>query len=677
VIKNYKILIFVVSVFIMSGIVNAQEGVRIINRSTTIQEINGKEYFIHAVLQGQTLFSIARAYGVTVEDIEKENQELKDHGLRYNQMIRIPVKKDEHQPPQSPQREITTQTVYTEHQVKRRETVYGISRMYNISMEELIEHNPEIRTGLRVNSVLRIPRQEERVIDYISYHVMPQQTLFSISREFNVSIEELEKLNPELRDGLKAGQILRIPVESEIQQPPFIVDPELRDEIRPVYQPVIHDPYCQNPRLKDTYNVALMIPLYLNRFESQDEFSLSPNHPSFAFMEYYEGMLIALDSIRGKGADIRLHVFDVSDSLPKTRAVLRNPEIARMDLIIGPFHPNSLELAGEFAKARNIPIISPLYNRDNQMLRKFPNMFQATPSQQEQMNEMARYVAQNHYEDNLIVVYDNLPASIQFVNEYKRVLNHELNLRQYQRDSINMARIDGYFLNGVYVGERITNVYVLNDSLLDARRHGRNNLNQAYQEYMERDNLKDVIFTREGIDGLKGKMETSRRNILISLMGGQAVISNYTRQLHQLRDSFNITIYGVPQWATYESLDIRYLQNLNVHLFTPDFVDFDARNNIDFIRRFRTENHNEPGNDAFRAVQTGVYFFDALHRYGPEFYRCIDFINESTPSNTPFWFSRVEGNESGWENKFVYLYKYQNYRIRKVSDTQKRMVARP
>jgi LysM repeat protein len=674
-VKNYfRILIIVFSGFFWLVNVQAQEGVRIINRATTIQVVDGKEYFFHAVLQGQTLFSIARAYGVTVEEIEKENPELRDHGLRYNQMIRIPVKKDE-SPPTRPSRDFLTETEFIEHQVKRRETIYGISRMYNISMEELIENNPEIRTGLRVNSILRIPQKRERIINYISYRVPPQQTLFSISREYNVSVEELERLNPELKDGLKAGQIIRIPVEGEEPQPPFTYDPSIREEPRTVYEPSMIDPYCHDPKLKDTYHVALMIPLYLDRFRSTDETTLGPGHPSFAFMEYYEGMLIAVDSIRARGIDLRLHVFDVCDSLPKTRMVLRNPELSRMDLIIGPFHPNSLELAGEFARNRNIPIISPLYSRDNHLVKRFPNMFQATPSRQEQMNEMARYVAQNHPDDNLIVVYDNQPASIQFVREYKRVLNEQLNLRQYRRDSINLAKIDGYFLDGVYVAERITNVYVLNDSLLNSQHYGRNQINRAYQEYMERENLKEVIFAQDGIDRLKNQLDTNRRNILISLMGGQAVISNYTRQLHQLRDTFNITVFGVPQWATYESLDYRYLQSLNVHLFSPDFIDYDAQTSSDFIRRFRGENFNEPGNDAFKAVQTGMFFFNALAKYGIEFYRCMDLINENQHSSSPFWFQRVDGKDSGWENRFVFLYKYENFRIRKVSNTINRMAA--
>ncbi len=680
--KNSCLFFLIFSGLLWITNVQAQESSRIVNRSNTIQIIDGKEYFFHAVLQGQTMYSIARAYGVGVEDIERENPELREHGLRYNQMIRVPVAQDtpsSEPASQQTQREVVKETVYIEHQVKRRETVYGISRMYDISMDDLLKHNPEARRGLRVNMILRIPQIHEKVVNYITYQVPPQQTLFSISREYNVSIEELERLNPELRDGLMADQVIRIPMDGiEEQQPPFVSEPLPRIDDKPVTDPRPIDPYCLNPVFKDQYDVALLIPLYLNRFASANPSTMSPKHPSFTFIDYYEGILIALDSVRAKGADIRLHVFDVCDSLPKTRSVLRKSELARMDLIIGPFHPNSLELAGEFAKTRNIPIISPLYAEDNLLLQRFPNMFQATPSIQTQMNEMAKYISQYYPDENLILVHNNQPGTIRYVNEYKRALNRELNLRKYRRDSVNLAKIDGYFLNeGVYVGERITNVYVIHDSLLQTHHYDRPQMQSAYNNYMQKENLKEVVYNHEALEKLKSKMDADRENIFISLMGGQALISNYIRQLHQLRDTFDINVFAVPQWTNYESLEFRYLQNLNVHIYNSHFVDYNAKNNTDFIRRFRSQNHDEPGDNAFRAVHTGVFFFNALHRYGADFFKCMNFINMNKAASSPFWFQRVGNEESGWENKYVYLYKYEDYNLKKVSDTQKRMAARP
>ena len=616
-------LVLIVLLTALVTVVYSQEETRIVNRSTIVHVVEGREYYFHVVLHGQTIFAIARAYGVTEDDIRRENPELYDHELRQGQMIRIPLVRSG-TPAVSPGRESVAQPRFIQHQVKRRETIFGISRQYNISQEELIKYNPEIISGLRVNSTLRIPVKPDEAKGYMLYQVLPRQTIFSISREFNVSIDELKRLNEELKDGLKAGQVIKIPVQRT--QPPSPVDtmPEMQGVIAPQIEHRVEDPYCQNPRLKAHYQVALMIPLYLHQTNEFDIPNYGIGHPSFTFMEYLQGMLIALDSIRAKGFDIRLHVYDVCDSLAKTRNVLRKPEIANMDLIIGPFHPNSLELVGEFSRLRNIPIVSPLYSRDNMLARRFTNMFQATPSRQEQMNEMARFIAQRHLDDNIIVIYDNQPASVQFVMGYKRVLTEEIN-------------------------------------------SGQN---------IPRRNLKELVFTQDGMPRVIDQMDSTRMNVLICLMGGQAAISNITRQLHHLRDTFPMTVFGVPQWIGYESLDPRYLHSLNVHLFAPDFIDYTLPHNIAFIRRFRSEYFAEPGVDAFRAVQTGMFFFDALARYGSEFHRCIHSLNNSNGTLSPFWFQQVEGSMSGWENRFVYIFRYHNFTLEGVSDTKKRVAAK-
>ncbi len=669
--KKAFLFLLINSLFITAFVLRAQNQSPEIIRSQTIQVVDGKEYFFHPVLQGQTLFSIARAYGVTQEEIYEANPELRDHGLRYDQIIRIPVRQDVDS--QRVASKAVKETTWVEHQVKRRETIYGISRQYDISQEELLRNNPHARTGLRPNMILRIPRQTERILTFTEYRVPSGQTLFSLSREFNVSIEELEKLNPELKDGLKAGQMIRIPAQPvPEQQPPFIVEPTPPEDVpeMPVEfhtEATVIDPYCEEPVLKERYNVALLIPLYLEKIDQEFLETPDPRHPSFVFMQYYEGMLIALDSIRKMGADIRLSVFDVCDDASKAHAVLRKTEMADMDLIIGPFYSNTLDIVAQYALRRNIPVVSPLHWEDNRQLVSYPNLFQVTPSIQTQMNDMAYYVARNHASDNIILVHNNQPGVANLIQGYKNTLNKELNYRQYYRDSVNLARVDGYFLNGVYVGERLTNVYVLNDSLLQAR--DGNGDRHLFRQYMQRNNMKEVVFMHNGMDSLKNLMDTNRRNILISPMGGEALISDYIRQLNQLRDTFDITLYGVPQWIDYRSLDYRYLQNLKAHIFTSDFIDYEKPYHIDFIRKYRKRNHIEPDRVAFRAVHTGMFFFSALMQYGADFYRCIPVMNQNRSSRSPFAFYRAHGENSGWENSFVYIFKYENYRLKNVKES--------
>jgi LysM repeat protein len=670
-----KIGLFILTVILFFSFqALGQESPVITNRSNTVHRIEGKEYFFHAVLQGQTLFSIARAYGVTVDDITRENPDLRGE-LKYDQIIRIPVKQFTPGSDQ-PKSMALTEITFTEHQVKRRETLYGISRQYNISESDLVQHNPQAKSGLRSNMMLRIPRYLETTIFYKDHVVLPRQTLFSITREFGISIADLEAINPELKDGLKAGQILKIPIDhTPPVQPPFVQEstPQLSTGHDAGRLPVLSDPYCSNPQIKNHYNVALLIPLYLDNFTEEGFLSPQAHENSFRFLEYYEGILIALDSIRARGGDIRLTVYDVAEDEAKARAAIWKPELARMDLIIGPFFPKVFPIVANFAKDKNIPIVSPFSSDDREIIRKYPLMFQATPDLLTQMKDMAAYIVDTYPEDNIVIVHNNQPGVINLISSYKMALNDGLNLYQYRRDSSHMAKLDGYFLNGVYVGERVTNVYVINDSLRRLQKQTGSISDVDYRKYEGKDNVKEVVFSNGGMNAVKRNLDRSRRNIVVTLMGGEANIANYTRQLNHLRDSFDITVFGVPQWRDYRSVDLTYLQRLNTHIFSTEFIDYDRVNNIEYIKRFSSINGVEPGVMGFRAVETGMFFFNALMQYGAEFYRCMDKINESQGASTPFVFKKPFDN-SGWENHFVFIYRHENFSLRDMKEARRRMV---
>jgi len=665
VLKN-RYLIFIGFILLLTSLgIQGQDSPKIVNRSNTIQIIDGKEYFFHAVLRGQTLFSIARAYGVSVDDILAENPDVNPRELRSDQIIRIPVIQEVDS--SRVQSSTVTETEFITHQVRRRETVYGISRQYNITENELLEHNPQIRSGLKTNMVLKIPREKPKTLHFIEYRVPQRQTIYSITREFNVSLEELEKLNPEIREGLKAGQVLKIPVDYTPEtHPPFLMDQE--ETIQPnVPQVTFSDPWCNDPELKSHYNVALLIPLYLDNINEEGEIDNLVKERTFSYLEYYEGIMIALDSVRAMGADIRLTVYDVTDSEVKARNAIWQPEMARMDLIIGPFFDNVFKVVADYAKDKEIPIVAPFQADNPEVLARYPLMFQTTPDIETQMKDMAAYVVQNHPDDNIILVHNNQESIRNLIASYSETLNNGINLYRFKRDSINMARLDGYFLDGVYVGERISNVYVVNDSVRNLNKEKEESHRMDFERYANQNRITEIIYSRDGMDTLVARMDTLRTNVVISLMGGEAAISNYTRQLNQLRDTFDIVLYGVPQWSNYSSLDPRYLQNLNTHIFTHHFVDYEKMHNKQFIREYRKLNHVEPQTMGFRAVQTGMYFFNALMQYGPQFHRCMDVINQSRDITSPFVFVK-NYTDGGWENQHVYIYRYHDFNLIDVRD---------
>ncbi len=686
----------------ISGPAVAQEEPReITNRSTIPQTIDGKQYYLHAVLQGQTLYSIARAYHVDEEDIIEENPDIRD-GLRYDQVIRIPVSEDPDQiwvPTRVKLDEAAPvpDGKYVEHEVQRQETLFGLSRQYGISMEKILFYNPDAREGLKIGQVLQIPLLVDD-IDARAYQwhtVSPGETKYGISRAFGLTVEELESLNPDTREGLRAGQQIRIPADREkpVERVPaategYIFLPEVtrRREMPKV------DEYCFAPRTRDEYQVALLIPLFLEEFfpprdtiplpsdtlwnhvygkrspgetiivETPEQLmrDLPLSHPSFSFISYYHGVLLALDSIWEAGGRIKLSVYDVSQDLPGARKLVETGVLRDTDLIIGPFHRQTLNYIAGYGRRQNIPVISPMLD-DPDQLRGAPNLFKVTPSLETMLDDLATYISRHYPKQNIILVHNDQPGAAPIISTFQDTLLTRVAMTGHLYDSLHLARVDGYYFDNTMVGNRRTNLLIMPDTatvrwlppdILDSPR-GRAVPRPA--------NVREVIYRTEGIEGLLSKMEKDKNNVLITLIGGEPFLANYLRQLNEQRHYYNITVFGIPDWQDYTSIEIDYLQNLRVHYFTPYFYDHSEPHFNDFMLRYRQMFLTEPDQDAFKAAQTAYFFFNALLEYGLDFYRCMPLLNQQG-HESPFSFEQVSGARNGWKNKHTSIYRIEGYR---------------
>ena len=163
----------------------------------------------HRIQKGETAYFIAQKYKVSVEEIYKLNPE-SQNGIKDDQTIKIPVHSSEK--PNSSQQII--------HVVGAKETLFGLAKQYNISVEALQDANQAILTnGLQIGQQLIIPQgsgdlsQTESIISSkVSHQVVAKESLFSIARQYNVSVLDLENGNKNLlQNGLQVGQTIAIP----------------------------------------------------------------------------------------------------------------------------------------------------------------------------------------------------------------------------------------------------------------------------------------------------------------------------------------------------------------------------------------------------------------------------------------------------------------------------------
>ena len=148
----------------------------------------------YIVRPGDTLYGIGKQFGVSVEDIKAENNLVSDR-LIVNMSLLIPT--------------IETTILYV---VKNKDTLYSIASKYNTSVNEIVRINNLNSNVINVGQQLRIPINSTNNFDYLSYYVKKGDTLYSIANRYDVTMDELIKLNGLNSNNLSVGQILKIPV---------------------------------------------------------------------------------------------------------------------------------------------------------------------------------------------------------------------------------------------------------------------------------------------------------------------------------------------------------------------------------------------------------------------------------------------------------------------------------
>lgn len=174
------------------------------------ETIDGKLVVVHQVDEKETLYSLARRYGTTVDVIVQFNPSAKE-GLSIGQVLKIPYTK----------RAAGTASSGGMHKVTEKETLYSISRMYGVSIEEIKEWNNLSSNSLSLGQELIIKKTDTQPVTAQSttttnevniqpgvHQVAPKETMFSISKQYNITIDDLKRWNHIEGNELKIGQLL-------------------------------------------------------------------------------------------------------------------------------------------------------------------------------------------------------------------------------------------------------------------------------------------------------------------------------------------------------------------------------------------------------------------------------------------------------------------------------------
>ncbi len=420
-----------------------------IGTTTAVQKPMQTKQTTHLVQPKETLFSLSRQYNVSVDAIKNANAELLKDGLKIGQNVVIPtevVSQENYQKPpvekpiskpteivKSEQKEVIKPTVAKEntnavyHTIEAKETKFGISKKYGITIEELERLNPQIVNTFPVGTKLLISgtrntndnqvvskAKPEIVKETVStkkylqeYVVRPQETIYSISKEYDISEQELINLNPELKKGVKLGMILRVPMKE-------------KTEAKLVAKQIVKTQADLSKSLQSDKKkqLVMLLPFNISKIESDTVNSAQARLKKDKFLnmtlDFYSGALMAIDSAKVLGLNVDISIFD-SQETKNTSAVatvIQQNNLMNADAVIGPFYQNNVEKLAELLESYNTPVISPL---SKEMGKGYKNLYQTMPSSEHMRTAIFDFMRSKN--GNIVAIVDAKKGSvIQYLN---------------------------------------------------------------------------------------------------------------------------------------------------------------------------------------------------------------------------------------------------------------------
>ena len=348
------------------------------NQYPTIQK-DGKQYYEYTITAGEGLFAIARKFNINQNDLHQANPNLTTN-IKAGDKILIPINNT----PQNTISENTDTTQHT-HTVQPKETLYSISKKYNIHIDTLIAHNPQLKNGLKAGTTININtptnNNTKTTQHTITHTVQPKETLYSISKKYNIAIHDLINQNPQIKDGLKAGTNLTITTTNNTEQSNKTEQPNNtpkteKSNISEKTEKTQKSEKTDNSKLS-TLNIAYLLPLIA---ENTNEEKTTER-----FIEFYRGALLALNEAKNQGQSANIYTHNLPKSAHKIDSVLQQLNNENIDIIIGPAYTEQLAQVLTYAKQNNITTIIPFSNKIDTTYYH-PKLIQFNPQQDSLFN---------------------------------------------------------------------------------------------------------------------------------------------------------------------------------------------------------------------------------------------------------------------------------------------------
>ncbi|MAY83736.1 MAG: hypothetical protein CMP59_06330 [Flavobacteriales bacterium] len=577
--------------------------------------INGESFYLHAIEKGNTLYSISKKYGIAINDLKAANEEIWN-GMRIGDTLKIPVKAIEI----LKEDQEHSDGNYIIHEVGRKNTLYSIAKEYNVDIQDILAANPDVEEGgLKKGMKLKIPvakiKSDEPSMDeyvdptaaspYLTHRVMPKETLYSLSKAYNVSIDSIKAVNNGLPEGLKVDQLINLPI------------------LKKYKDTIVGGAKFDSTAFKESYTISLLLPFYLDELDRAMDTSGRTSERIYQKLyarsqyaiDFYNGFKLAADSITKQGLNLKLKVYDTANDTAKLKKMIKDSSFVGTDLFVGPLYFDEFVIMADYAKQKRVNIVSPV-KQSNKILLGNAYVSKVISSDPVLLNFLGKYLADTLSESNLLMVYPD---------HMKERSMAEMIQKSY-REAVDVD-------------------YMFEDTT--SKVHSV---------------LKEMMWDPKESD-IEQKLDSTKENIVVVPSNNQPFVTQIMTKLRMLED-YDVTVIGLEDWEGFDNIDVEYLHLLNVHLVSTERLDYESPSIKRFCKMYKKSYELPAEEFSILGYDVGMYYMSLMNDYGLNFEPMfLDYQDEFLSRKFDFF---KTGLESGFENHSVYLLKYENYKLVRV-----------
>ncbi|WP_296314776.1 LysM peptidoglycan-binding domain-containing protein [Winogradskyella sp. UBA3174] len=347
-------------------------------------------YKTHKVRRKETLYSLSKKYNISEEDIKKANRFLYSENLKKGNKIKIP----KFRTVLYKKSFINTLKKYT---VQPKEGKWRIAYKFEITVAELEGLNPLMKDMIQPGDVLNVPNisddEEKLTTDiYNYYEVLPKEGFYRLKVKLGLTQDQLEDLNPEIKvDGLKEGMILKIPAEINVAGR---------------FENVETTSLLSGITNFKTKKIALMLPYRLHRIDTdsieETKEMIKTSALLSAVLDFHVGLTMALDSAKQLGISTDLKVFDTQRRISTINTLLDDNDFSDYDAVIGPMKEDCFDRVASRLKGDRVPVIAAM----TMPKEVYANVFQTIPENKLLQKAMLDFVKADSTKTKVVVIAD-------------------------------------------------------------------------------------------------------------------------------------------------------------------------------------------------------------------------------------------------------------------------------